>query len=222
MKKFITIALVLTLISLTVYAQETASSDTLPSASDSATPSVADTVTSQQNQRREELTQSTTPATETFSYKSKGMQLQFEFPLSWKEKLQTEDNSGHLFVYPPGQNYGVPEKSVYLSVGYLDNPWVYGDTFEQTTSEETIETKILYINKDKGEKIIEKSPLKIMDRDAWRVTYSKIVSEGKSFTGRLYLIDDERTLLRSILILPCRIGRQGRTRNVYWRSTTGG
>ena len=69
MKKFITIALVLTLISLTVYAQETASSDTLPSASDSATPSVADTVTSQQNQRREELTQSTTPATETFSYK---------------------------------------------------------------------------------------------------------------------------------------------------------
>jgi hypothetical protein len=57
------------------------------------------------------------------------------------------------------------------------------------TSEEYLD-KILYLEKDKGEKIIEKSPLKMMGKDALMFSYSDIDSEGKETIYRSYFIDD--------------------------------
>jgi hypothetical protein len=188
MKRLIAIVLALTLIGLAACTNKTTPPDTLPSTSESEIPSVVKTTTSPES---EEMTLPTMPATETFSFESKEVRLKFEFPVSWKDKMETVEDVNRFLIFPPSQDYGVPEKKVNLSVYYFDNPWLYGDSFEKTTSEEYLD-KILYLEKDKGEKIIEKSPLKMMGKDALMFIYSDVDSEGKETIYRSYFIDDEK------------------------------
>lgn len=186
MKRLIAIVLVLALASVIACTKESTPPDTSPSTSDSETPGTVETTPP----ASKETTPPTTPVQEeTFSFESKEVGLKFEFPVSWKEKMETVEDANRFLVFPPSQDYGVPEKKVNLSVVYFDNPWLYGDTFEKTTGDESL-GKILYLEKDKGEKIIEKNPLKIMDKDALMFTYSDVDSEGKETIYRSYFIDD--------------------------------
>ena len=188
MKRLIAIVLALTLIGLAACTNKTTPPDTLSSTPESEIPNVVKTTAPLES---EETTLPTMPATETFSFESKEVGLKFEFPVSWKDKMETVEDFNRLLVFPPSQDYGVPEKKVNLSVCYFDNPWLYGDSFEKMTSEEYLD-KILYLEKDKGEKIIEKSPLKMMGKDALMFSYSDIDSEGKETIYRSYFIDDEK------------------------------
>ncbi|MGI6090405.1 MAG: hypothetical protein ACOYEL_03330 [Saccharofermentanales bacterium] len=207
MRKLITTVLILALISLAACAKKTnppdnlpstsgsetsdvagkTHPDTSPSASDSETPDVAATTEPPES---EKTAPPTMPATEIFAYEAKEMRLKFEFPLTWKDKMQVQENSGLFRVNLPGQDYSVPEKEIHLVVKYIDDPWYFGDTFEKTTSEESIKAILNFSYPE--DKIVDKSPVKIMDRDALLVTYSKVVSEGKVATKRCYLIDDDK------------------------------
>jgi len=204
MKRLVAIVLALALIGLAACSDKTNPPDTLPSTSDSETPSVADTTPPES----EKPAPPTLPATETFSFESKEVRLKFEFPVSWKEKVETVEDANRLLVFPPNQDYGVPEKKVNLSVAYFDNPWLYGDYFEKMTSEEHLD-KILYLEKSKGEKIIEKCPLKIMDKDALMFTYSDVDEEGKETIYRSYFIDDEKGRCYKVSFPVAREGWEG-------------
>ncbi len=200
MKKFITTVLILALISFAACAKKTNPSDNWSPVSSSKTPVVADTTTpdtspSASDAETPDIADTTAPPTmpaaETFSYEAKEMRLKFELPLTWKDKIQIREDSGLFIVYLPGQDYGVPEKEIHLIVKYIDDPGFFGDTFDKTTSEENIKTILNLLYEE--EKIVEKNPVKIMDRDALLVTYSKVVSEeGKVATKRCYLIDDDK------------------------------
>ncbi len=188
MKRLISILLVLALLSIPACTKESTPPDTLPSTSASEMPSSMDTTIPPES---EETAPPTLPATETFSFESKEVCLKFEFPVSWKDKMETVEDANRFFVFPPSQDYGVPWKKVNLTVNYFDNPLLYGDSFEKMTSEEYFD-KILYLIKDKGEKIIEKSSLKVMGKDALMLTYTKVDEEGNETTYCSYIIDDEK------------------------------
>ena len=63
--------------------------------------------------------------------------------------METVEDANRLLVFPPNQDYGVPEKKVNLSVAYFDNPWLW--RLFREDDERSILTG-LYLEKSKGEK----------------------------------------------------------------------
>lgn len=150
------------------------------------------TTMSADGEKTEPATEQTTEPTELsvpadkFLLELKDLSLKIELPISWKDRMKIVEDDAMVFLVPPPEDYNVPRDHAFIHLVYMDNPDLYGHTFEEVTQEETLKEMFIVLEDDK---IIEKSPIKMMDRNALAVTYST-VREGKTQVNRAYLIDE--------------------------------
>lgn len=178
MKRLVAIVLVLALVCVAACAKETTPPDTSPSVSDSETPGIVET------------TPPTTPVREeTFSFEWNEVGLKIDLPISWQDRMEISQDGVLLALTPPPEDYGIPEDLAYIFMEYVDEPDVFGDTFEKATSKESL-IDMLVLSEGRGDKLIERTPLNMMDRNALKVTYSMKSLEEPEEVYRAYLIDD--------------------------------
>jgi hypothetical protein len=134
-----------------------------------------------------ELTEPSVPA-DKFLLELKELSLKIVLPISWKDRMEIVEDDATVFLLPPPEDYNVPRDHAFIHLAYMDNPDLYGHTFEEVTREETLNNMFIVSENDK---IIEKNPMKMMGRNALAVTYS-MVWDNRTQVNRAFLIDAEK------------------------------
>lgn len=135
-----------------------------------------------------EPTELSVPA-DKFQLELKELNIKIELPLAWKDRMEISQDGALAALTPPPEDYGVPEDLAYIYMEYVDEPDVFGNTFEKATSKESL-INMLILSEGQGDKLIERTPLEIKGRNALKVTYSTTSVGEPEEIRRAYLIDD--------------------------------
>lgn len=134
-----------------------------------------------------EPTEPSVPA-DKFLLEIKDLSLKIELPISWKDRMEIVKDGTMVALVPPPEDYNVPDELAYIYLAYMDKTNVYGHSFEEVTQEKTLNNMFIVSENDK---IIEKSPMKMIGRNALAVTYSTVFKDVTQ-VFRTYLIDAEK------------------------------
>lgn len=151
--------------------------------------SVQSSDTSATGEEKTDPSSEPTAAPDRFLLELKELSLKIELPLAWKDRMEIWKGDAAIALLPSPEDYNVPERTAYIYLDYMDVPTQFGDTFEQASSEKSIQT---LLNFSAGDKVTEKSPTTVMGRQALQLTYSKTDSNGKEKIFRGCMIDDDK------------------------------
>ncbi len=156
----------------------------------SETGSPGGTTVSTDGEKTDPATEPTEPSVpaDKFLLELKELSLKIVLPISWKDRMEIVKDGTMVALVPPPEDYNVPDELAYIYLAYTDKTNVYGHSFEEVTQEKTLNNMFIVSENDK---IIEKSPMKIIGRNALAVTYSAVFKDVTR-VYRAYLIDAEK------------------------------
>ncbi len=188
MKRFVSILLVLALLSVPACTKESTPPDTAPKPSETGSPD-GSTVPAD-GEKTDQPTAPTEPSVpaDKFLLEIKELSLKIELPISWKDRMEIVKDGAMVALVPPPEDYNVPDELAYIYMAYIDKTNVYGHSFEEVTQEKTLNNMFIVSENDK---IIEKSPMKMIGKNALAVTYSTVFKDVTQ-VYRTYLIDAEK------------------------------
>ncbi|MGI6090406.1 MAG: hypothetical protein ACOYEL_03335 [Saccharofermentanales bacterium] len=128
-------------------------------------------------------------AADKFLLELKELSMKIELPISWQDRMTVFRDSTRVALLPPPEEYDLPENKAGILIEYVDIPRYYGHTFAEATSDDLLlEARSL----PSMDYITEKVAMKLMGRDALKLTYYQLTSKKKKLVQTDYLIDDDK------------------------------